>query len=422
MDTLNGSLSQISLPELLRQCANQQKSGTLALNQAGVYKRLYFDAGKLIYITSNKSGERVGEFLVQRGDLTRSWAGFLLKDSQRNGIGFTSSLLKKNIFDPKRLKKALSELATTILADAMSWTRGTFEFNETLPPQVLEGPVQISEEDALAKVLAMGTSHVTSDEEILRDLARKISQHSLNLPLLPVRSRKLSSLALEGGQPDEIFRMVRNDQILTGFLLRVLNSGTAITAQKCETLRQAAELYSPDHLLGIIHAKAATALQPSQPETACQLLQHALRCACLSEQIAAQLGEDDQLAYTCGLLHNIGKILLLELLSDDQTAKDKRLQLIQKFHQNAGALLARRWNLAPEIHTVIKHYQNPLEAKEFQSMAEIAYLSHSLLRDTSKIETYRKNCPTIRFGQLDIEALKNNLPLIDEIVAGCFGC
>lgn len=100
MNRKTGNLNQISLAELLRGCALQQRTGTLTLCREGLCKRLYFNHGHLIYLTSNKGGERIGEYLVQRGDLTTAWAGFLLQDSKRNGLTFTDSLLKKKHLRP----------------------------------------------------------------------------------------------------------------------------------------------------------------------------------------------------------------------------------------------------------------------------------------------------------------------------------
>ncbi|MGD9848985.1 MAG: DUF4388 domain-containing protein [Desulfuromonas sp.] len=56
MNRKTGNLNQISLAELLRGCALQQRTGTLTLCREGLCKRLYFNHGHLIYLTSNKGG------------------------------------------------------------------------------------------------------------------------------------------------------------------------------------------------------------------------------------------------------------------------------------------------------------------------------------------------------------------------------
>ena len=419
MSALNGSLSITSLPEILRQCSVQQKTGTLNLTQAGINKKLYFNKGQLIYITSNKPGERVGEYLIQRGDLTRSWAGFLLKDSKRNGVEFTRSLLQKNIFDKDKLQEALSDLANAVLADVMNWTTGTYDFANLLPKQALEGPIQISEADALKRILQSGrqSEPKTSTDEILRDLAKTIVADEFSLPLLSTTASKLEDCwETDEKSAEQILDLVHKDQVLSINLLRVVNSSVAHPPRQCITVKQAMKLYPHERLVGIVLAQVANAHPPKQTDSVSLMLQHALSCACLAEQIAAQLGEDVEEAYTCGLFHNIGKILLLQILPDINITEEQFPKFVQDFHQNAGALLSRRWNLSPKIHDCIKNYQHPEKAKESQRYVEIVCLSHNLLQNQGDMDRYKELCPSIDFDRLDMESLHDSMELIDEVV------
>jgi len=424
MNKLNGTLSTTSLPEILRLCSVQQRTGTLLLNRSGINKKLYFNKGALIFITSNKMGERVGEYLIQRGELTRTWAGFLLKDSQRTGIAFTSSLLKKNIFEKDKLEAALSDLANTALADVMSWTAGTYEFSNKIPKQALDGPIRISESKALEEIIQQGDGNKGADdtEELLRFFARKIVSDSFSLPLLPAIAIKLQKHWSHHDNIDSgaILKLIRSDQVLSVYLLRVVNSALAENQQRCATIKQALTTYSKEHLIGIVHGQMACAQPPKQPDTVSQLLQHALHCACLAEQIAAQLGEDEEMAFSCGLFHNVGKILLLQLLTEENIADDKLPMMVTKYHQNCGALLSRRWNLDPKIHDCIKFYHEPQKANDNQNLIEIVYLSHNLLIKPNSIEDAIKTCSHIKTQSLNIDDLSNNMELIDEVVASIY--
>lgn len=423
MNKLNGTLNTTSLPEILRLCSVQQKTGTLVLTRSGINKKLYFNKGKLIYITSNKIGERVGEYLIQRGELTRTWAGFLLKDSQRTGIAFTSSLLKKNIFEKDKLEMALSDLANTALADVMSWTAGSYEFSTKIPQQALDGPIRISEAKALQQIIQQGgaTKASNNTDELLRTFARKIVSNSFSFPLLPTIAIKLQEHWSHSKiDTQQILKLVREDQVLSAYLLRVINSALGEDQQRCATIQQALTTYSSDHLIGIVHAQMACAQPPKQTDTVSELLQHALRCACLAEQIAAQLGEDQEMAFTCGLFHNIGKILLLQLLTDKNVADKKLPPLVAKFHQNCGALLSRRWNLDPKVHDCIKSYHDPHSAKENHELVEIIHLSHKLLVQPDALEDAIQQCTHLKIQNIKVTDLTYNLPLIDEVVASIY--
>ncbi|MFO7831714.1 MAG: HDOD domain-containing protein [Desulfuromonadaceae bacterium] len=415
MQTTHGSLSRISVPEILRQCKLQQNTGTLTLTRAGIEKNLYFNSGKLDYIASNKSGERLAEFLVHNGDLTKAWAAFLLKDSQRNDIGFTTSLLKKNILDKNHLSKAVSSLAAKAVADAISWTSGSFEFSSRLPEQVVRGPVKISEEDVITAALQSDEGAASTDENLLRTIAQKMATRSFYMPILPTLVARLEKL-WHPQNDDEILKIARTDQVLTVHVLRVLNAGQHSGGNPFSSLKDAEQHIAPEHLTGIIRSKAATADRPHQPGTVALLQQHALSSALLAEQIATQLGEDPQLAYTCALLHNVGKVALLQLL-DDKNTKDNNINTqIKKLHQNTGALLARRWNLHSAVYATIRHYDKPDTAEENRLMVQIVHLSHSMVQDPDCLDHCREHCPDINFSELQIDTLVESLPRIDQLV------
>lgn len=419
MQTSHGSLARISLPEILRQCTLKQSTGTLTLNRGKIEKKLYFNKGKLDYIASNKSGERLGEFLVHKGDLTRSWASFLLKDSERRGIGFTTSLLKKNILNEDDLSRVFSRLAAKAVADAISWTSGSFEFNPKLPEEVVRGPVKISEEDVISAALQSDTGQGSTDEKLIRTIAQKMATRSFYMPLLPSLVAKLEKL-WRNQENEQIIAIARADQVLTVHVLRVLNAGDNTLEDACFSFSDAQQHYSAEHLSGIIRSKATTADRPHQPDTVAQLQQHALSCALLSEKIATQLGEDPELAYTCALLHNVGKVALLQLLDDNVSKEINVSAQMKKLHQNTGALLARRWNLHSAVYATIRHYANPGEAEENALMAQIVHLSHHMLQNPERLEPCKEQCPGINFDQLHIDALKANLSEIDELAAAAF--
>ncbi len=410
MLTTSGSLSQISLQEILRQCKLQQCTGTLSVFRAGMEKKMYFDAGTLVYIASNKSGERLAEFLISRGELTTSEAKALLQDSQRHAVGFTTSLLEKNIFDQPHLAMVMSQLALTTVADITSWTSGTFEFSAGLPDEVADGPVTILDEDIIAAVLQAGRENSSGDEQILRMVAQKIATASFHMPLLTQLITKLEKL-WDNAQSKEILQIAYTDQVLTAYVLRVINAGTRSMEHQSLSLSAAERLYSPEHICGIIRAKAVTAQRAHQPEVIAQVQQHALNCALLAEQIAAQLGADSQLAYTCALLHNIGKAALIQLFADAKVQDHDVDAQVEKIHQNTGALLARRWNLPSAIYTAIRFYKNPAAAEENGLYAQIVYLSHNVTLNPDWMECCREQCPDINFELLHSDAIAANLAL-----------
>lgn len=111
---------------------------------------------------------------------------------------------------------------------------------------------------------------------------------------------------------------------------------------------------------------------------------------------------------------------MLQLL-DDKNLQDSNISAqINKFHQNTGALLARRWNLHPAVYAAIRHYDKPEQAEEHRLTTQIVHLSHNLTQDTGWVESCKAHCADIDFEALHIDALIENLPLVDEQSGAAF--
>ncbi len=97
----------------------------------------------------------------------------------------------------------------------------------------------------------------------------------------------------------------------------------------------------------------------------------AIACRMLAEKtpVANGLAKDD--AYTCGLIHDIGKLILIESQTD---RFGEALQLSAKCkaplakaegevfgfnHAHVGGMLANRWKLAPAVQAAVMYHHSP---------------------------------------------------------------
>ena len=99
--------------------------------------------------------------------------------------------------------------------------------------------------------------------------------------------------------------------------------------------------------------------------------------AVLSRAIAQRLKRPDaEEVFVCGLLHNLGQILLataspkqyeqvleeIEVSESEYTAAEEKI--FQVAHPILGALLLRRWNFAPHFARVVIACMDPLDETE----------------------------------------------------------
>ncbi|MCB9877552.1 MAG: HDOD domain-containing protein [Planctomycetes bacterium] len=97
----------------------------------------------------------------------------------------------------------------------------------------------------------------------------------------------------------------------------------------------------------------------------------AVACRMLAERspVANGMAKDD--AYTCGLIHDIGKLILLEsqeerFLESLQTCTASGMPLAKAEgevfgfnHAHVGGLLANRWKLAPGVQAAVMYHHSP---------------------------------------------------------------
>ena len=99
----------------------------------------------------------------------------------------------------------------------------------------------------------------------------------------------------------------------------------------------------------------------------------AVACRLLAQATTLARGLDKEDAYTCGLLHDVGKLILLQSHADRffsavRMAKTASMPLALAetrvfgfHHAHVGGLLAERWNLADGVQQAVRHHHDELE-------------------------------------------------------------
>lgn len=102
---------------------------------------------------------------------------------------------------------------------------------------------------------------------------------------------------------------------------------------------------------------------------------HSLAVAMLARELSRQLkNRGTEEAFVCGLLHDIGKIILMTHdekafgeIGEDVTEGEMLREEIARFgftHAEVGALVARRWGLPDEVCFSIMNHHDPAQAEK----------------------------------------------------------
>lgn len=153
MASIKGDISVMPLSDLLQWIELTKKTGTISITSHGIEKKIYIEEGKILYISSNKEGERLGEFLHNGSLLEMSKIKTALLQSQTLKIPFTKRLIELNYFTEDELKKIMKKFAKEILIDAINWKEGYFEFIEgMIPDYVFKGPIKLNTTEILLEL------------------------------------------------------------------------------------------------------------------------------------------------------------------------------------------------------------------------------------------------------------------------------
>ena len=133
------------LTDLLQWIDLTRKNGTITAAYHGTEKKIYVEDGKIVYVSSNKEGERLGEFILKDSHLEADRLKSALIQSQTMKMPFTQRLIELNLFTIEQLKDIIISYAKELLHDAISWEDGRFEFIQgILPPYVMNGPIKLN--------------------------------------------------------------------------------------------------------------------------------------------------------------------------------------------------------------------------------------------------------------------------------------
>lgn len=169
-------------------------------------------------------------------------------------------------------------------------------------------------------------------------------------------------------------KLVSSDPILTIQILKTANASLFNYPQKITSLEKALVILGFEMVRDIVLSLSVMSLfkEQSHHKYFHEICRHSLITA-LSLKILAQNYDSDnkELLYLGGLLHDIGKILLLHKLGDEYyflLEKDKQetsslIELETKFldynHAELGAELADQWNLPASVVSMIRFHHIP---------------------------------------------------------------
>lgn len=203
-------------------------------------------------------------------------------------------------------------------------------------------------------------------DQLSAHIAKAIDDRSLELPMLPeVASQVLVLVNSAESDAAELARVIQTDQALAGNVMRIANSAAYSPNVKLVSLQQAIARLGM-RAMGEIAVSASLGPKLFTGHLWRDVIEEhwrfALACANWSREVARQARQNVELAFLCGLLHEMGKPVVLQAICNAPETiavanlRDEELrELMQRHHRQCGALLAGEWQLPDAVQTCIAH-------------------------------------------------------------------
>ncbi|HWD19546.1 MAG TPA: HDOD domain-containing protein [Verrucomicrobiae bacterium] len=214
-----------------------------------------------------------------------------------------------------------------------------------------------------------------------------------HLPAAPIVLVKLISLFRQSDQDvDAVVQLLSQDPSLTAEVLKRCNSASVSGAEPVLDIFDAImrlgfyEVYQTT--VTLFGAKTMEMSKTGNVIAVDQLWDHSLTTALASGRLAKDLGESEGIAYTAGLLHDIGKIVLAtadgprysEILRRVGTTggalEDAETITFGFGHGAIGAQLLSNWGVPLDVSMPVFCHHRPKEAESFERLSAIVSLGN----------------------------------------------
>ena len=201
-----------------------------------------------------------------------------------------------------------------------------------------------------------------------------------NLPPVSQAALKLVNLLEQAAiSNDEIVHVIKCDNVLTAKLLRACNSPYFGLDEPVASVDQSVLMLGHQQILHIVltlaFGGAMVVPMPGYAVEANELWRHSLLTATAAEIVAGSgdLNVEAPVAFTVGLLHDIGKLALSQALTPELQIEirqlieqqgcprtDEEKKIMGADHSEVGACLLKSWNLPEDIVEAVANHHHPI--------------------------------------------------------------
>lgn len=251
-----------------------------------------------------------------------------------------------------------------------------------------------------------------------------VLDHIQKLPSMPsIVMEILDSFDNENVNLTTMANKIARDQAIVARVMRVANSSFFGLSGKISSIFEAVSVLGFNNLRGLVMAAGIINALP-RPEQGFDwtiFWRHSIRTAVCAKVLAKRVGLSPETAFTAGLLHDIGKLVIGVYFpqafakaheSDDgssaETLKAERTALGMD-HAALGGEMAKRWHFPLEVREAVELHHTETSAGEKRTLADVIYIANLLahaLDDGHILEANAAHLATAAKLRLELEGDK----------------
>jgi putative nucleotidyltransferase with HDIG domain len=254
-------------------------------------------------------------------------------------------------------------------------------------------------------------------------LLERIKADALELPLLPQVAMEVLALASsENSDSRHLAELLRRDQAMTMHVLRIVNSPLYRSRSPIDSLPQAMSrlgLAKIRQIALVIACKQRVFRAKGFEPEVYKSFRHSLATGLYAQEIARARHSDEEEAFLAGLLHDVGRPVLLQAVADLHVEKrlidtPAVLAVIAELHTRVGGMLARKWGLPSRVAEAIAYHHDPSAANPSNPLPMLVNLADELATSALEANDGQETAPTTHWT---LASLRLTSDALAEVVA-----
>jgi HD-like signal output (HDOD) protein len=219
-------------------------------------------------------------------------------------------------------------------------------------------------------------------------IAEWLTPTNTAIPVLPALASRVIEVASD---PDvslvQLANLIARDQVLASRLLQLANSAASAAMREIGTIPEAVIRIGVDGVRNMVFTVCFSSRMYDPGiygEQGRLLIEHGIGTAYVARMVAELADEDEDEAFLYGLLHDIGKLLIMKLAYDykkrtgTSVPPDELAAGLEQHHANFGGITLKRWGLPLTLEEPIRCHHDYRAATNAPRKAMVAYLANRL--------------------------------------------